>query len=98
MQNEGFIEKIAVERIWRLFELAENEFAKHPERSKRYVQLAKKIAERNNVQIPKELKANYCKYCSAYLKLGKNAKLRIKGKMLLLTCMECNKTRKMGIK
>ncbi len=96
MQNRGFVEKIAVERIWRLFELAENEFSKHPERSKRYVGLAKRIAERNNVQIPKELRMEFCKYCSAYLKLGKNAKLRVKEKMLLLTCMECNKTRKMG--
>lgn len=98
MQNRGFVEKIAVERIWRLFELAEQEFLKHPERSRRYVQLAKRIAERNNVSIPKELRTEFCKYCSAYLKLGKNAKLRVKGKMLLLTCMECNKTRKMGAK
>ncbi len=96
MQNRGFVEKIAIERIWRLFELAENEFSKHPERSRRYVGLAKRIAERNNVSIPKELRTEFCKYCNAFLKLGKNAKLRVKGKMLLLTCMECNKTRKMG--
>src|SRR3989344_4002556 len=98
MQNRGFVERIAVERIWRLFELAENEFSKHPERSKRYVQLARKIAERNNVQIPEDLRTSYCKYCSAYLKLGKNDKLRVKGKMLLLTCTQCGKTRKMGAK
>lgn len=89
MLGKSFVEKLALERIYRLFELAEQEFEKHPERSKRYVELAKKIGERNRVKIPKEFKEKYCKKCGTYLKKGKNAELIKENGFERIVCKEC---------
>jgi len=86
---------IALERIYRLFELAEQNFSAHPERSKRYFELARKIGMRYNVRIPFELKKKFCKKCGAFLLAGKNAKIRISKKILKVTCMECGFTKKL---
>lgn len=92
------VRKIALERIYRLFELAERNFKKHPERSKRYIELARKIAMRCNVRIPFELKQKFCKNCNAFLKAGVNAKIRVSKHIIKVTCLECNYTRKIGEK
>lgn len=57
-------QKLALERIHRLFELAEKMQKKGKENYvKRYLKLAKKISEKCRVSIPKELKQTYCKKC-----------------------------------
>lgn len=89
MVGKNFIEKIALERIYRLFELAEEEFENHSERSKRYVELARKISERNRARIPKELKDKFCKKCGTYLKKGKNAEIIIENGFERIVCKEC---------
>ena len=81
--------EIALERIYRLFELAEAEFPKHPERSKRYVELARKIGTRNKAVIPAEFKKKFCKKCGAFLVKGKNAEWKDLGKLLEIECQEC---------
>lgn len=86
---KGFVQKIALERIYRLFELAEQEFEKHPERSRRYVELARKISTRNRTRIPKELKEKFCKKCGAYLKKGKNAEIVFENGFERIVCKEC---------
>ena len=60
-------QKIAIERIYRLFELAinlqkENNLSKD-KLIKRYLKLAKRIGEKVNISIPKELKKRFCKKC-----------------------------------
>ncbi|MBN1941012.1 MAG: ribonuclease P [Candidatus Diapherotrites archaeon] len=92
-KGKGFVEKIALERIYRLFELAEENMARHPERSKRYVELARKIGTRNRVRIPQELKKSFCKKCNSFLK-GKNVELEEREKMLVVKCKECGFERK----
>jgi RNase P subunit RPR2 len=60
-------QKLALERIYKLFELAEemnNSNRKDKEIFvKRYLKLAKKIGEKTNTKIPKELKKKFCKKC-----------------------------------
>ena len=92
--NKQKAKGIALERIYRLFELAEQEFAKHPERSKRYVQLARKIGTRNRAKIPKELKMQFCKKCGAFLKKGKNAEHLKDGELVAVKCLECGFVKK----
>ncbi|MDO8427781.1 MAG: ribonuclease P protein component 4 [Candidatus Diapherotrites archaeon] len=96
-KTKNIVEQIALERIYRLFELAEQEFEHHKERSTRYVELARKIGTRNKVKIPKELKKQFCKNCGSFLKIGKNCKIRIMGTMMKITCNECKITRKTKI-
>lgn len=86
-------QKIARERISILFSLAEKEFKKHPERSKRYIQLARKIGLRYNVRLSKELKRKFCKKCNSLLIPGLTSLVRTdsKTKTINVRCLSCNK-------
>ena len=87
----GWQQAIARERIARLFSLAEREFSSHPERSHRYVSLARKIAMRYNIRLPPELKSRYCRKCYKYLKPSINCRVRTSARQraVIITCMEC---------
>lgn len=86
--------RIARERIQILFSLAEKEFNKYPERSRRYIQLARKIGLRYNVRLSKELKRKFCKNCNSLLIPDKSEQVRIdsKNKTIVRTCLNCNRT------
>ena len=109
MQKEKKIkgnQKIALERMYRLFELAKetpepsksNAFAGQRKTegfamySKRYLQLAKRIGEKTRVAIPKELKEKYCKKCYSL-----NVKQEKKEPFLEVTCKECGFVKKFGL-
>ncbi|MCK4335183.1 MAG: ribonuclease P [Candidatus Aenigmarchaeota archaeon] len=83
--------KIAKERIKILFDQAGKEFKKHPERSKRYVELARKMGMRYNVRLTKEMKMRFCKKCFSYLKPGVNCRVRTRRdkQSVVLTCLDC---------
>lgn len=93
-KNKKFVEKIALERIYRLFELAEAEIGKRPERSKRYIELGRRIGTRNRVRIPQELKQKFCKKCNSALKKGKNAEIEKTKTFVIVKCKECGFERK----
>ncbi|NIO19275.1 MAG: ribonuclease P [Candidatus Aenigmarchaeota archaeon] len=84
-------QRLAKERISILFEQAEKEFRKHPERSKRYVELARRIGMRYNVRIPKNLRRRFCKKCLSYLKPGVNCRVRMRKdrQAVVVTCSVC---------
>ncbi|MFA4855732.1 MAG: ribonuclease P [archaeon] len=89
MSSKNRRREIALERIYRLFEVAEQEFEKQPERSKRYVELARKLGTRNKAVIPAELKKRFCKKCGAFLVKGKNAEFAEQGELVEIKCKEC---------
>lgn len=93
-KNKEFIQGIALQRMYRLMDLALDEWKNHPERSKDYLQLMKKIGTRNKVRIPKELKELYCKKCLSLLLEGKDKKIRVKEKILLIECLNCKTIKK----
>lgn len=82
-------QKLALERIYRLFELAQE----NSEYSKRYLQIAKRIGEKTRTQIPKELKIKYCKKC-----LTLNVKCNEEKPFLIVKCDECGYEKKYGAK
>ncbi|MEE9323650.1 MAG: ribonuclease P protein component 4 [Candidatus Aenigmarchaeota archaeon] len=83
--------KIAEERIQILFDQAESEFDEHPERSKRYVELARKMGMRYNVRFTKGMKMRFCKKCLSYLKPGANCRVRTRRdkQSVIITCLGC---------
>jgi ribonuclease P protein subunit RPR2 len=87
--RKGNVRAVAKERIKVLFERAEKEFSKHPDLSNRYVNLARKLSMKANVQIPPELKRKFCKKCLSYLKPGANLKVRLHRSSLIYTCGNC---------
>jgi ribonuclease P protein subunit RPR2 len=82
--------RIARERMQILFDQAEAAFEKHPERSKRYVELARKIGMRYNVR-PEGMRTKYCRKCSALLRPGVNSRIRLRKdrQAVVTTCLSC---------
>jgi ribonuclease P protein subunit RPR2 len=85
------IKKIARERIRILFEQADLASPAHPERSNRYVELARKIAMRQRVRIDRDLRRRFCHHCSAFLVPGRNMRVRIHRGNVVVTCRDCNR-------
>jgi len=96
MASKNKRKEIALERIYRLFELAGQEFESKPERSKRYVELARKLSTRNKAVIPPELKKRFCRKCGSFLAKGKNAEWTTLGETVEIKCGECGFSFKKG--
>jgi len=90
---------IAKERVEILLDLAEEEFFKHPERSKRYLQLVDKIRMKVNLRLTKEQKKRFCKKCHTLWIKGKTLEIKkgAKGRRGpdIYICMVCGAERKL---
>ncbi len=90
MRLKRQIADLAVERIERLFELAEVAAkAGQEQRSDHYTQLACAIGMRYRVRIPRHLKMRLCKRCHRLLIPGKTARVRLRGEYMTTTCLRC---------
>jgi ribonuclease P protein subunit RPR2 len=92
--NRDNFQKIALDRIDKLFAQAEDSFKEHPELSRRYVVLARKLSTRYKVKFSSGQKRLFCKSCDAYLKEGINCKNRLIKDRIVRTCLECNAVRR----
>lgn len=90
-------QKIAGDRIKILFKKAGESFKSNPERSHRYVELARKISMKTKTKIPASLKKKSCKHCNKFLMPGFNCRVRTRDKKLIYYCMECKKYSKMPL-
>ncbi len=77
-----------MQRMERLFLLAEQAHATHPERSDRYVQIARKISSRTRVRMPRLLKRLFCRHCGGFLSAA-TARVRLHEGLLTTTCLKC---------
>lgn len=73
----NFLLQIARERIEILLNLAEKELKTHPERARRYVDLARKLGMKYNIRFPKKLKRKFCKKCGVVWIPGYNVMVRV---------------------
>lgn len=83
--------KIANERIRVLFTLAERFQKTHPERAQRFAHLARRIASRNRVHIPCELRGRICSGCKSYMG-SSMSRVRIRQTRephIATTCLRC---------
>lgn len=79
--------EIARERVHRLEALArEAAAACREERARRYVRRARRVAERNRLSLPRSLTRFTCGRCDAYLRPGKNARVRLQEGHVVVTC------------
>jgi ribonuclease P protein subunit RPR2 len=83
--------RIAKERIEILIGLAEKELRTHPDRSRRYVQLAGKIGMRFNIRFPTNLKRSSCKHCFTPLRPGLTSTQRTDHGVIIVKCQNCQK-------
>ena len=92
-KKTGAKQKIALERIWRLFELAEKASEEgKAERAKGYLRLAKRIGEKTNVSVPKEFKKTFCKKCFSL-----NVEAKEERPFLVIKCKECGFVKRFGL-
>jgi ribonuclease P protein subunit RPR2 len=93
-----WVKELALSRIEALLALAEKNLKKHPERTRRYVELSRKLSSKYNVTIPHELKRQLCRNCDAFLVPGYNLAVRTepKNKAIVYTCLECGAKRRYG--
>lgn len=89
-KNTG-TKQLARERIAVLFSQAKRAFADHPERSNRYVELARKIAMRQRVRIDREFRYRFCHNCSVYFMPGSTMRVRVHRGNVVVTCLACGK-------
>ena len=80
---------LAEKNIKDLFELAEKEYSVHPERSHRYVEIARNISMRTRTRIPRFLKRRFCNKCHHFLVYGRNCRVRTKNTKVVITCLDC---------
>jgi ribonuclease P protein subunit RPR2 len=83
--------RIANERIRILFSLAQRFQRTHPERSQRYALLARRIASRNRVHIPRDLGHLVCPMCKNYMgPSGSRTRIRQEREPhVAITCLRC---------
>ena len=72
-----------------LFERAEMEFITHPERSDRYVELARRLSTKYNTKIPEKWSRRYCRNCGKFLYYGHNSSVRLVDEKVNIFCGEC---------
>tara|TARA_Y100000310_G_scaffold344346_2_gene456590 strand:+ start:607 stop:924 length:318 start_codon:yes stop_codon:yes gene_type:complete len=83
--------ELAKERIQELFKQAKEAFGKNPKRSDKYVQLARTLAMKARISMPKNLKKKYCKHCYAYFRPSVNCRVRVRKDLVIYTCLNCKK-------
>ena len=86
--------RLARERIGILFDRAREFFPENPALSDRCVDLARRIAMRQRVRIPRELRRRFCRRCSAYLVPGVNQRVRVHRGKVVTTCLRCSALRR----
>jgi len=79
---------LARQRMERLFSLAAEEYGLHPERSDRYVHIARQIGTRLRVRMPRHLKRLFCKHCGSFVPAS-GARTRLHQGVLTATCLRC---------
>lgn len=83
---------IAAERIDRLHDLAsEAAAAREHDRAREYVRLARRIAERHRLSLPRRFRRFTCDRCDAYLRPGVNARVRLGPGRVVVRC-DCGAT------
>lgn len=99
---ECMSQKIAEERIQRLFELADKRVSGDREDEEqladRYVKLARDIGMKYNVSVPADLRKQYCHNCLSFLKPGVNCRVRINSKndTVNYECRKCGEVNRYG--
>ncbi len=88
--------RTARERISYLIKRAEEYKSKDYELARRYIELARKIAMKYRVRIPRELKAVYCKKCLYPYRDGK-FRVRVRKSRVIITCLNCGFVRRIPL-
>ncbi len=86
--------KIARERIEILFENATEWAGDDEASSRRCILIAKRIAMKQRIRIPKRYRRLFCSQCHTILRPGINSRVRIQHGRVIMTCLECGQRKR----
>lgn len=92
MRSRAREKEIASQRIRRLLRLADEIYKEDRNLAVAYGELARRIAMRARVRIPREWRWRFCKHCKRLLYPGINMSVRLRSRRmphLVLRCGEC---------
>jgi ribonuclease P protein subunit RPR2 len=95
------VRQIALQRINTLFSLAREVIHEDPKLAQRYVEIARKIAMRTRLRLPKEYRRMVCRHCKSFILPGVNSRVRIQQKRephMVITCLNCGKHTRIPLK
>jgi len=84
--------RIALRRIQKLFRLAIKRIHTNPRLARRYVEIARRIAMRVRLHLPREYRHMVCRHCKSFILPGVNCRVRIQPKReahIVITCLMC---------
>ena len=83
--------QVGRERVQTLFEQADDVFSTDKALAHRYVTLARKIAMKAKITLPREYQRKFCKHCYHYLRPGVNCRVRTRAGKVVISCLDCKK-------
>ncbi|MBI4167731.1 MAG: ribonuclease P [Candidatus Aenigmarchaeota archaeon] len=88
--------ELTLERIRRLFELAEESHREKTGMANRYVELAREMAMHYKAGMPKEFRTRFCRNCGAYLSAGSTSTVRTNPakKAVVIKCNKCGNVKR----
>ncbi len=95
------VRQIAIQRIRTLFSLAKKVIHEDPKLAQRYVEIARKIAMRTKLRLPREYRRMICRHCKSFILPGVNCRVRIQQKRephVVITCLTCGKHMRIPLK
>ncbi len=95
------VKRLALQRIDILFRLAREAVHEEPELAQRYVEIARRIAMRARVRIPREYRRLICRRCKKFILPGVSCRVRIKQRRephIVITCFHCGGYMRIPIK
>jgi ribonuclease P protein subunit RPR2 len=84
--------QIALQRVHKLFSLAKEVVNEDPELAQRYVRIARRVAMRTRLRLPKEYRSLVCRKCKSFILPGVNCRIRIQQRRephMVITCLNC---------
>jgi len=81
-----------------LIQKAKEVFKKDKDESTKIVKKARRIAMKNRIKLPSDIKRDFCKNCNSLLKPGENCRVRTKNGNVVYYCKECRSYSKIRYK
>lgn len=95
------LKQTALHRIHNLFRLARETIHEDPDLAQRYVEVARRIAMRARVRVPKKYRRLICKHCKSFIFPGVNCRVRIRSRRephVVVTCLNCGAHTRLPLK
>ena len=86
------VRRIAYERIRMLFAAAKQVVHERPDLADRYVDIARRIAMKARIHLPKEYRLLVCRRCKKFILPGVSCRVRIQPQReahITITCLRC---------